>query len=134
MLTRAPRHEVVRFVDRGTLAPGLMATSSSSRSPDYVRKAGDALRQVYDMPAGADRLVSQASGIQAVVVGERSFAGRRQGRRRSRRSRSQMSAKREECMVINAAMWLPSNAGGTPAAQEELEWECNRVRCVIVLE
>jgi N-acyl-D-aspartate/D-glutamate deacylase len=51
--------------DRGRLAPGL-AADVTIFDPDTV--GCGPLRRVYDMPAGADRLVSDARGIRAVVV------------------------------------------------------------------
>jgi len=51
--------------DRGRLAPGL-AGDVTVFDPDTV--GCSPLRRVYDLPAGADRLVSDAAGIRAVVV------------------------------------------------------------------
>ncbi len=64
MLTAKPA-EIFGITDRGLLAEG--------RPADVVvfdpATVGDGkLQRVYDMPAGADRLVSQASGIDAVIV------------------------------------------------------------------
>jgi N-acyl-D-aspartate/D-glutamate deacylase len=64
MLTSRPA-ELLGFADRGRLAPGLVADvvvfdpSSVGAGP---------LRRVHDLPAGADRLVADAIGIDAVVV------------------------------------------------------------------
>lgn len=64
MLTARPA-EIFGISDRGLLAEG--------RPADVVvfdpATVGDGkLQRVYDLPAGADRLVSQASGIDAVIV------------------------------------------------------------------
>jgi N-acyl-D-aspartate/D-glutamate deacylase len=64
MLTARPA-QIFGITDRGLLAEG--------RPADVVvfdpATVGDGkLQRVYDMPAGADRLVSQASGIDAVIV------------------------------------------------------------------
>ena len=63
-LTQRPA-EMFGITDRGVLAEG--------RPADVVvfdpKTVGPGpLKRVYDMPAGADRLVSEASGIEAVVV------------------------------------------------------------------
>ena len=63
-LTQRPA-EMFGITDRGVLAEG--------RPADVVvfdpKTVGPGpLKRVYDMPAGADRLVSQASGIDAVIV------------------------------------------------------------------
>lgn len=64
MITSRPA-EVFGISDRGRLAPGL-AADVVVFDPDTV---GDGpLQRVYDFPAGADRLISQAEGIDAVVV------------------------------------------------------------------
>jgi N-acyl-D-aspartate/D-glutamate deacylase len=57
--------EVFDIRDRGRLAQGLPADVVVF-DPDTVGASG--LRRVYDFPAGADRLVSDASGIEAVIV------------------------------------------------------------------
>ncbi len=64
MLTARPA-EIFGITDRGLLAEG--------RPADVVvfdpATVGDGkLQRVYDLPAGADRLISQASGIEAVIV------------------------------------------------------------------
>jgi N-acyl-D-aspartate/D-glutamate deacylase len=51
--------------DRGRLAPGLPADVTIF-DPDTV--GCSPLRRVFDFPAGADRLVSDATGIRAVIV------------------------------------------------------------------
>ena len=63
-LTQRPA-EMFGITDRGLLAPG--------RPADVVvfdpKTVGPGpLKRVYDLPAGADRLVSEASGIDAVIV------------------------------------------------------------------
>jgi N-acyl-D-amino-acid deacylase len=64
MLTARPA-EVTGIVDRGRLAPGLAADVVVF---DPATVGAGALRRVHDLPAGADRLVADASGIDAVVV------------------------------------------------------------------
>lgn len=64
MLTSRPA-EVFGITDRGRLAGGL-AADVTVFDPGTV--GAGALKRVYDLPAGADRLVSQASGIEAVIV------------------------------------------------------------------
>jgi N-acyl-D-aspartate/D-glutamate deacylase len=64
MLTSRPA-EVFGITDRGRLAPGLAADVVVF---DPVTVGAGALRRVYDLPAGADRLVADASGIEAVIV------------------------------------------------------------------
>ncbi|HTY54033.1 MAG TPA: amidohydrolase family protein [Candidatus Binataceae bacterium] len=64
MLTARPA-EVFGISDRGRLVPGL-AGDVTIFDPDKV-EAGP-LRRVYDLPAGQDRLVSDAAGIEAVIV------------------------------------------------------------------
>ena len=64
MLTSRPA-EVFDIPDRGRLAQGLPADIVVF-NPDTV--AAGKLRRVYDMPGGADRLVSDAVGIEAVIV------------------------------------------------------------------
>ncbi|MGE0659335.1 MAG: amidohydrolase family protein [Reyranellaceae bacterium] len=64
MLTQKPA-EIFGITDRGLLAEG--------RPADVVvfdpATVGDGkLQRVHDQPAGADRLISQASGIEAVIV------------------------------------------------------------------
>ena len=64
MLTQRPA-EVMGFHDRGRLAEGLPADIVVF---DPATIGATALNRVYDQPAGQDRLVSQAIGIQAVIV------------------------------------------------------------------
>jgi N-acyl-D-aspartate/D-glutamate deacylase len=64
MLTSRPA-EVFGITDRGRLAEGLPADVVVF-DPETVGASG--LRRVCDLPAGADRLVADASGIDAVIV------------------------------------------------------------------
>jgi len=64
MLTSRPA-EVFGIGDRGRLAPGLAADVVVF---DPASVGAGPLRRVYDLPAGADRLVSDAGGIEAVIV------------------------------------------------------------------
>ncbi len=64
MLTSRPA-EVFGITDRGRLAAGMPADVVIF---DPATVGAGRLRRVYDMPAGADRLVSDASGIEAVIV------------------------------------------------------------------
>lgn len=64
MLTARPA-EVFGITDRGRLAPGL-AADVVIFDPRTV--AAGKLRRVRDLPAGADWLVSDATGIEAVIV------------------------------------------------------------------
>ncbi|HTO10757.1 MAG TPA: amidohydrolase family protein [Candidatus Binatia bacterium] len=64
MLTSRPA-EVFGITDRGRLAVGLAADVTVF---DAATVGAGPLRRVYDLPAGADRLVSEASGIEAVIV------------------------------------------------------------------
>lgn len=57
--------EVCGIADRGRLALGL-AADVVVFDPDTV--AAGELQRVYDLPGGADRLISEASGIEAVIV------------------------------------------------------------------
>src|SRR5437867_3983740 len=63
-LTTQPA-EVFGIADRGRLAPGLAADVTLF---DPATVGCSPLRRVRDFPAGADRLVSDARGIRAVVV------------------------------------------------------------------
>jgi N-acyl-D-aspartate/D-glutamate deacylase len=67
MLTSRPA-EVAGITDRGRLAVGL-AADIVVFEPATV--AAGKLRRVHDLPAGADRLVSDATGIGAVIVNGR---------------------------------------------------------------
>ena len=64
LLTSRPA-EVVGITDRGLLAEGRPADVVIF-DPDTV--GASSLRRVNDLPAGADRLIAEASGIQAVIV------------------------------------------------------------------
>src|SRR5262249_38994037 len=64
MLTSRPA-EVFGITDRGRLAPGLAADVTIF---DASTVGAGPLKRVYDLPAGADRLVSEARGIHAVIV------------------------------------------------------------------
>ena len=66
-LTQRPA-EMFGITDRGLLAEGRPADVVVF-DPETV--APGPLKRVYDLPAGADRLVSEASGIEAVVVNGR---------------------------------------------------------------
>ena len=57
--------EVFGIEQRGRLAPGL-AADVVTFDPDAV--GCSPLRRVHDQPAGADRLISEASGIDTVIV------------------------------------------------------------------
>ena len=57
--------DVMGISDRGRLAPGL-AADVTVFDPDTV--GCSALRRVHDLPGGTERLVSDAFGIEAVVV------------------------------------------------------------------
>jgi N-acyl-D-aspartate/D-glutamate deacylase len=57
--------DVFGIHDRGRLAPGL-AADVTIFDPDTV--GCSPLRRVRDQPAGADRLISDADGIEAVIV------------------------------------------------------------------
>lgn len=64
MLTARPA-EVFGITDRGRLLPGL-AGDVTIFDPDKINASK--LRRVYDLPAGQDRLVADAEGIDAVIV------------------------------------------------------------------
>ena len=64
MLTSRPA-EVFGITDRGALAAGLAADVVVF---DPATVGCCELRRVHDQPAGADRLVADASGIDAVIV------------------------------------------------------------------
>ena len=64
MLTARPA-EVFGITDRGVLKPGF-AADVTIFDPDKVNAS--ALRRVHDFPAGQDRLVADACGIDAVIV------------------------------------------------------------------
>ena len=53
------------IAERGRLAPGLVADVTVF---DPASVGAGALRRVRDLPAGADRLVSDAAGMRAVIV------------------------------------------------------------------
>jgi N-acyl-D-aspartate/D-glutamate deacylase len=63
-LTSQPA-EVFGIADRGRLAPGLAADVTVF---DPATVGCGPLRRVFDFPAGADRLISDATGIRTVVV------------------------------------------------------------------
>ena len=64
MLTSRPA-EVFGITDRGTLAEGKPADVVVF---DLEKVAASPLERVYDLPAGQDRLISYATGIDAVIV------------------------------------------------------------------
>lgn len=64
MLTSRPA-EVFGLTDRGTLAEGKPADVVVF---DLETVGASDLERVYDLPAGQDRLISHASGIEAVIV------------------------------------------------------------------
>jgi N-acyl-D-aspartate/D-glutamate deacylase len=63
MLTGRPA-EVMGIGDRGRLAPGLAADVVVF---DPAAVGAGALRRDHDLPAGADRLIADAHGIDAVI-------------------------------------------------------------------
>jgi N-acyl-D-aspartate/D-glutamate deacylase len=67
MLTSRPA-EVFGLAGRGRLAPGCFADVTLF---DPERVGCSPLRRVRDLPAGAERLVSDATGIRAVLVNGR---------------------------------------------------------------
>jgi N-acyl-D-aspartate/D-glutamate deacylase len=64
-LLSARSAEIFGITDRGRLASGL-AADVVVFDPDTI--GCSPLRRVHDLPAGADRLVAEATGIRAVVV------------------------------------------------------------------
>jgi N-acyl-D-amino-acid deacylase len=64
MLTSRPA-EVFGITDRGRLSPGLAADVVVF---DPATVGASKLRRVHDLPTGADRLVADATGIEAVIV------------------------------------------------------------------
>ncbi|MSQ66660.1 MAG: amidohydrolase [Gammaproteobacteria bacterium] len=64
-MTTARLAEVVGIYDRGRLAEGL-AADIVIFDPETI--GDEPLRRVYDLPGGADRLISDARGIDAVIV------------------------------------------------------------------
>jgi N-acyl-D-amino-acid deacylase len=64
MLTQKPA-DVMGFSDRGRLQVGLPADVVVF---DATTVGASALKRVHDLPAGQDRLISEAIGIQAVIV------------------------------------------------------------------
>ena len=94
MLTSRPA-EVFGITDRGRLASGLAADVVVF---DPATVGASKLRRVHDLPAGADRLVADASGIEAVIVN-----GTIDPARRARRGRA------------------GRRAAGGPAAQRQRE-------------
>ena len=64
MLTQRPA-QIFGIEDRGTLSEGGWADVVVF---DIDHVGHDGKRRVYDLPSGADRLISDAKGIDAVVV------------------------------------------------------------------
>jgi N-acyl-D-aspartate/D-glutamate deacylase len=68
--------DVFGLHDRGRVAVGLPADLVVF---DPERIGAGALQRVYDLPAGQDRLISQASGVEAVFVNGQRLGGQAQG-------------------------------------------------------